>query len=94
MARKFEVTFSKATHLKPSMVYVSPSPEDPGQFNVGVLHCTSKSGAPQPESTRVRAFDLKQNLLSSEQDAIAWAQQWLESQSGGEVTLNEVANET
>jgi hypothetical protein len=90
MTRKFEVTFTKATSLKPSMVYVSADARYPGHFNASVLHCAAKSGAWQQGSVRLNEFDLKQNLLPTEQEAIDWAKQWLTIESGADVSLKEL----
>lgn len=90
MTRKFDVTFSAPTKLSPSYVYVSPANDYPDKFSVGVLHPISTVGSFRSPAGITRTFDLRQNLVSSEADALAWASQWLDQQSGCSASLNEV----
>lgn len=94
MTRKFDVTFSAPTKLSPSYVYVSPSDAYPGKFAVGVLHPISSAGSFQSSAGITRTFDLRQNLVNSEADAITWASQWLHQQSGCSASLNEVTEKS
>lgn len=90
MTRKFEVTFSSQTHLSPSTVYVSPSEGYQGKFSVGILHPTKRSGVFQSASGIAKTYDLKQNLLDSEDEATSWATNWLSNESGTNASLTEV----
>jgi len=90
MTKKFEVTFSAATSLSPSIVYISPSEGYQGHFSVGILHQIGTSGTFQSAAGIAKTFDLKQNLTSSEEDALNWATDWLTQKSGCGASLSEV----
>ncbi|WP_333879016.1 hypothetical protein [Methylobacter sp.] len=91
MTKKFEVSFSSTTALSPSIVYVSPSEGYSGHFAVGILHPINSSGTFQSSAGIAKTFDLKQNLTSSEEEAINWATNWLSQKSGCSASLREVA---
>ena len=90
MTKKFEVSFSSATSLSPSLVYISPSEGYSGHFSVGILHSIATSGTFQSTAGIAKTFDLKQHLASNESEALNWAKNWLSEQSGVNATLNEV----
>lgn len=90
MTRKFEVSFSSATFLSPSIVYISPSQSHPNHFSVGILHQVSSTGTFDSATGIIKNFDFKQNLTGTEQDALDWATTWLSQKSGFTVALNEV----
>ncbi|MDX8128468.1 hypothetical protein QLH52_14335 [Methylomonas sp. OY6] len=90
MTRKFEVYFSSATSLSPSIVYISPSEGYTEHFSVGILYQVNLTGTFDSASGIIKNFDFKQNLTSSEQEALDWATTWLTQKSGCIVSLNEV----
>lgn len=90
MTRKFEASFSSATSLSPCIVYISPSEGYPNHFSVGILHQVSSTGTFDSAAGIIRNFDFKQNLTSSEEEAINWANTWLAQKSDCTVSLNEV----
>jgi hypothetical protein len=90
MSRKFAVNFSALTNLSPSVVYVSPSDAYPGKFSVAVLHPISASGSFDSSEGICRDFDLHQGLLDTEQEALDWAINWLNSRSGCSASINEI----
>lgn len=82
MSRKFAVQFSEPTNLSPSVVYVSPSDANPGNFSVAVIHQIRASGSFDSPEGICNSFDLRQGLLSTEQQALEWAIKWLNAKSG------------
>lgn len=90
MTKKFEVSFSSATSLSPSVVYISESESYPGQFSVGILYPICSTGTFQSSAGIARTFDFKQNLVPSETDALTWANNWLSQKSSCTVSLTEV----
>jgi len=90
MVRKYGVTFSSPTQLSQSVVFVSPSATYPGKFSVAVLYPTSTSGSFQSTEGILRSFDLCQELLVSDEKALAWASEWLNEKLGYTSTLYEV----
>ena len=90
MSRKFAVQFSEPTNLSPSVVYVSPSDANPGNFSVAVLHKIRASGSFDSPEGICNSFDLHQGLLSTEQQALEWVIKWLNSKSGCLASLNEI----
>ena len=90
MSRKFAVNFSSPTNLSPSVVYVSPSDSYRGKFSVAVLHPIRASGSFDSPEGLCRVFDLHQELLNTEQEALDWAIKWLNSKSGCTASINEI----
>ena len=90
MSRKFAVKFSEKTNLSPSVVYVSPSDAYPEKFSVAVLHQIRSSGSFDSPEGICNSFDLHQGLLSTQQQALEWAIEWLNSKSGCLASLNEI----
>jgi hypothetical protein len=91
MTRKFEASFSSTTkNLSPSFVFISPSEGYPNNFSVGILHQASSAGTFNSATGIIKNFDFKQNLTSSEQEALDWATTWLIQKYGCPVSLNEV----
>lgn len=90
MTNKFEVYFEGQTNISPCYVYISSSESYSGHFNVGILYVKSSSNISGPTPGKSHAFDLKQNLLKSEQEAIEWATIWLTERSQLQVTLKPV----
>lgn len=90
MTKKFDVNFSSSTKLFRSYVYISPSSSHTGMFSVGILHPTAATGTFQSKGGITKQFDLKQNLVSSEAEAVDWATQWLSQEAGCPASLTEV----
>jgi hypothetical protein len=90
MSRKFAVKFSAPTNLSPSVVYLSPSDAYPGMFSVAVLHPIGTSGSLDSPEGICKVFDLHQGLLSTEQEALSWAIQWLNEKSGFSASIDEI----
>jgi hypothetical protein len=90
MSRKFAVRFSAPTNLSPSVVYVCPSDAYLGKFSVAVLHPIRASGSFDSPEGICKGFDLRQELLNTEQEALDWATRWLNSKSGCSVLMNEI----
>jgi len=91
MTKKFEARFASATLIPPSCVYVSPSDFYLGKFSVGILYAASSSGTFQSASGISKVFDLKQNLVDSEEVAKIWATEWLSNKFECEASLTEVS---
>lgn len=92
MKNKFEVSFEGKTNISPCYVYISPSENYSGHFNVGILYVKSSSNISGSTPGRSHEFDLKQNLVKSEQEAIEWATIWLTEKSQLQATLNHLEN--
>lgn len=91
MTKKFKVSFSSMTTLSPSIVYISPN-ED--HFLVGILHQVSSVGTFDSVAGIIKNFDFKQNVTTSEQEALNWATDWLAQKAGCTISLNKVAIES
>jgi hypothetical protein len=92
MSRKYAVSFPVSTRLSPSVVYVSTSNADPGKFSASVLHSTGSSGSFESPEGISKAFDLHQGerTFNTEKDALDWACEWLNHESGCSVSINEI----
>jgi hypothetical protein len=92
MSRKFAVCFPISTRLSPSIVYVSTSNADPGNFSASVLHSTGSSGCFESPEGISMAFDLHQGetTFNTMKDALDWAREWLNHESGCSVSINEI----
>ena len=88
MTKKFEVSFSSMTTLSPSIIYISPNEN---RFLVGILHQVSSVGTLDSAAGITKNFDLKQNLTTTEQEALNWATDWLVQKAGCTISLKEVA---
>jgi len=92
MTKKFEVSFNGVAKISPCHVYISPSENPSGYFNVSIHYVKSSTSVPGPIPGRTHEFAQEQNLLESEQEAIEWATIWLAEKAQLLATLKPVEN--
>jgi hypothetical protein len=90
MTRKFEVIFPSNHALKPSLVFVSPSPHMKDMYAVGILYVTKTIPSSFNPYSIQKHFDFEQSIFPTEQQAIDWAKNWLETYLNITINLSEI----